>query len=90
MNTSQKQRPNATVEQRGKAITFWRIDNDVNGNPRFAYNMLLQDTGNVMLPIIDSKLAGRYSKRHQAYVVSTYMSISDYMQQLFNEYWGKA
>lgn len=74
-----------------KSITYQRIKNDKNGNPRFVAHMLMTYEGDVMLNIIDSKLnaiIGRYSKVYNGYVFSTYRKPEHVLQEFYTAYWG--
>lgn len=74
-----------------KAITYRRINNDRNGNPRFVAHVLMQYKGDVMLNVLDSKLEriiGKYSKTHNGYVFSTYAKPEAELQRFYNEYWN--
>ena len=76
---------------RTKAITYQRINNDINGNPRFVAHLLMTYEGDVMLNVIDSKLTkiiGKYSKAHNGYVFSTYRKPEEVLQEFYTEYWG--
>lgn len=62
-----------------------RADNDTNGNPRWKYNVYVQFGSEAkVLRLMTPKLAGKYSKKYDAYIL-TYHGSEAQTEQLIRE-----